>query len=274
MSVLNYSLFPVARIGRFALMLILALALFAATLSDAEAQSRRRAGVAIGVGILGAIILDEAARSERRYERYNRYNRYDRYYDDDHPAPRRSSRRNRKQERYSEPSPKKYSEPVRKKKKTRSASQRKSKTAPPVAAAAVQPPADEETVAPATEQAAAAASPDSDNSYLPQADRKAAPARTTPKARDLPPVANAAPTQAMPPQADDIRTPDEIRAAQQHLNYMGYDVRNATGVMDTDTRNAISAFQSSIGAEPTGVLTYDQLQALFEKAASLAAKPR
>lgn len=259
MSGLNYAFFPLPRIGRFALMLVLALALLGATLSNAEAQSRRRVGVAIGAGILGVIILNEAARSERRYQ--------ERSYRDDEYAPRRSYRRNRKEMR--------YSEPAQKKKKVRNASRSKPKSAPPAeAATAAQPPADGETVAPATEQAAATASPQEDNSYLPEADQKAA-ARAAPKARDLPPVANAAPASAEAlPQDDVIRTPDEIKAAQQHLSYMGYDIPAASGTLDAHTRSAFSAFQRSIDAEPTGILTYDQLQALFEKAASLAAKPR
>ena len=258
MSGLNFSLFPLPRIGRFALMLVLVSALLGAALSNAQAQSRRRVGVAVGAGILGAIILNEAARSERRYE--------ERSYRDDDPAPRRSYRRNRDEKRYSEPAPKN--------KKVRSASRPKPKSAPPAeAAAAAKQPADGETVVPATEQAAATASPQPDNSYLPQADQKAA-TRAAPKARDLPAVTNAAPTQALAlPRDDVISTPDEIKAAQQHLNYMGYDI-SATGKLDARTRSAFTAFQRSIDAEPTGILTYDQLQALFGKAASLAAKPR
>jgi hypothetical protein len=259
MSGLNFSLFPLPRIGRLALMLVLVLALLGASLSNAQAQSRRRVGVAIGAGILGAIILNEAARGERRYQ--------ERYYRDDDPAPRRSYRRNRDEKR--------HSEPARKEKKVRSASRSKPKSAPPAeAAVAAKQPADGETVAPATEQAAATTSPQPDNSYLPQADQKAA-TRAAPKARDLPAVTNAAPAapaEALP-QDDVISTPDEIKAAQQHLSYMGYDV-TATGRLDARTRSAFSAFQRSINAEATGILTYDQLQALFQKAASLAAKPR
>ena len=257
MSRSNYAFFPLPRISRLALMLVLAAALFGATLSDAQAQSRRRVGVSIGAGILGVIILNEAARSERRYQERS-------YRESEPAAPRRSYRRNRDEKR--------YSEPAQKEKKVRSASRPKPKSAPSAeAVAAAKQPADEETVVPATEQAAATASPQPDNSYLPQADQKAA-ARAAPKGRDLPQVANAAPAEALP-QDDVISTPDEIKAAQQHLNYMGYDIP-ATGKLDARTRSAFNVFQRSIDAEPTGILTHDQLQTLFVKAASLAAKPR
>jgi hypothetical protein len=266
MSVLKHSTLSLRRtmprIGRLALMLALACALVGATLSDAEAGPRRRAGVVIGVGILGALILNEAARSENTYQQRS-YRQAE---------PRRSYRSTRKEQR--------YSEPVEKKKKVRTASKSrsKSKSAQPAEEVAVaQPqPAEQEADLPATEGTAATASPPQDNSYLPETDRKKAGTRgTAAKPGDLPPVANAAPTQALPEAAgtsapDTISTLDEIKSAQEHLKYMGYDIPAATGTLDAPTKAAFTAFQRSIGAQPTGMLTYDQLQTLFVKAADLA----
>jgi hypothetical protein len=49
---------------------------------------------------------------------------------------------------------------------------------------------------------------------------------------------------------------------------MGYDVPRASGSMDLKTKVAIMQFQDSIGAPTTGVLTREQLQMLFLKAAA------
>jgi peptidoglycan hydrolase-like protein with peptidoglycan-binding domain len=65
-----------------------------------------------------------------------------------------------------------------------------------------------------------------------------------------------------------ISAPDEIKAAQQHLRFMGYDIPQETGAMDTKTKSAVMQFQDSIGAPVTGDLTTDQLQMLFMKVAS------
>jgi hypothetical protein len=64
-----------------------------------------------------------------------------------------------------------------------------------------------------------------------------------------------------------ISTPSEITSAQQHLQYIGYDITAATGVLDLKTKIAIMQFQESLGAPTTGVLTVEQLQALFLQAA-------
>jgi peptidoglycan hydrolase-like protein with peptidoglycan-binding domain len=65
-----------------------------------------------------------------------------------------------------------------------------------------------------------------------------------------------------------ISASDEIKAAQQHLRFMGYDIPQETGVIDTKTKSAVMQFQDSIGAPVTGDLTTEQLQMLFMKVAS------
>lgn len=62
-----------------------------------------------------------------------------------------------------------------------------------------------------------------------------------------------------------ISSQSEIKAAQQHLQYMGYDVRDVSGKLDLKTKIAIMQFQDSIGEPSTGVLTTKQLQTLFVK---------
>lgn len=64
-----------------------------------------------------------------------------------------------------------------------------------------------------------------------------------------------------------ISASDEIKAAQQHLRFMGYDIPQETGTMDAKTKSAVMQFQDSIGAPVTGDLTTDQLQMLFVKVA-------
>jgi peptidoglycan hydrolase-like protein with peptidoglycan-binding domain len=43
-------------------------------------------------------------------------------------------------------------------------------------------------------------------------------------------------------------TPDEIKAAQQHLKFMGYDIVQENGTVDPKTKSAVMQFQDSIGA--------------------------
>lgn len=64
-----------------------------------------------------------------------------------------------------------------------------------------------------------------------------------------------------------ISASDEIKAAQQHLRFMGYDIPHETGTMDVKTKSAVMQFQDSIGEPVTGDLTTDQLQMLFMKVA-------
>jgi len=66
----------------------------------------------------------------------------------------------------------------------------------------------------------------------------------------------------------DVRTissDSEIKAAQQHLQYMGYDVGDVSGKLDLKTKIATMQFQDSIGEPSTGVMTVKQLQTLFLK---------
>jgi Putative peptidoglycan binding domain len=65
-----------------------------------------------------------------------------------------------------------------------------------------------------------------------------------------------------------VSTPDEIKAAQQHLKFMGYDIVQENGTVDPKTKSAVMQFQDSIGAPVTGDLTVEQLQTLFKKVAS------
>lgn len=64
-----------------------------------------------------------------------------------------------------------------------------------------------------------------------------------------------------------VSRPDEIKAAQQHLRFMGYDIPQETGAIDAKTKSAVMQFQDSIGAPVTGNLTTEQLQMLFVKVA-------
>ena len=64
-----------------------------------------------------------------------------------------------------------------------------------------------------------------------------------------------------------ISTPAEIKAAQDHLRYLGYDLPVNNGTSDLNTKIAIMKYQDSIGAPSTGFLTVEQLQTLFMKAA-------
>ncbi|MEI9902387.1 MAG: peptidoglycan-binding domain-containing protein [Hyphomicrobium sp.] len=68
-----------------------------------------------------------------------------------------------------------------------------------------------------------------------------------------------------------IASNSEIKAAQQHLQYMGYDVRDISGTLDLKTKIAIMQFQDSIGQPSTGVMTVKQLQTLFLKVAEKTA---
>lgn len=70
-----------------------------------------------------------------------------------------------------------------------------------------------------------------------------------------------------------ISSHDEIKAAQQHLRFMGYDTVQESGTMDARTKSAVMQFQDSIGAPVTGDLTIEQLQMLFMKVASKRTGP-
>jgi hypothetical protein len=68
-----------------------------------------------------------------------------------------------------------------------------------------------------------------------------------------------------------ITSKSEVAAAQQHLQYMGYDVRDVSGTLDLKTKIAVMQFQDSIGQPSTGVMTVKQLQTLFLKVAEKTA---
>jgi len=65
-----------------------------------------------------------------------------------------------------------------------------------------------------------------------------------------------------------ISTPEEIKFAQQHLKFLGYDLPEPNGILDAKTKGAIMLYQESIKAPTTGELTLDQLPMLAQKVAS------
>jgi hypothetical protein len=79
---------------------------------------------------------------------------------------------------------------------------------------------------------------------------------------------NAPAAQAVAPPVTEpvITSASEIKAAQQHLKYMGYDVPSADGALDLKTKIAVMQFQHSLGAPTTGTLTVQQLRTLFSQA--------
>ncbi len=64
-----------------------------------------------------------------------------------------------------------------------------------------------------------------------------------------------------------IQSDAEFRAAQEHLNFLGFDPGAPNGT-DERTKAAIQKFQASIHAPATGVLTVGQLKELFAKVAA------
>lgn len=130
-----------------------------------------------------------------------------------------------------------------------------------------------------------AAKPQRSNKTLATKPKKQRPKQTKPDARDdvatakNEPASNAPPKEALTSTgtaakaaavaggAGIISRPDEIRAAQQHLRFMGYDIPQESGAMDVKTKSAVMQFQDSIGAPVTGELTTEQLQTLFVKVA-------
>jgi Putative peptidoglycan binding domain len=250
------------RAGRALTIFALCFAFMAAGMTSAEAGRRGRGiGIAVGVGVLGAIIANEAARAEERAYRRSersyrertsrRYYDDDYYYEDDYRGPAKKKKRASTQ---SKPS----------KVKTVKAKQPDYVAAPVVAAP-------QEKTEPATsETAAASPDPNADNSYLPQTDRKAADRKVAEPERHTAAADPAPAPAAGPVAAAIISTPEEIKSAQEHLQYLGYDIPAASGKMDAQTKSAIREFQQSRGAVPTGALTYDQLQELFVKTAEKA----
>ncbi|MCL4850865.1 MAG: peptidoglycan-binding protein [Bryobacteraceae bacterium] len=58
--------------------------------------------------------------------------------------------------------------------------------------------------------------------------------------------------------------PDDIFLVQTRLNQLGHDVGTPDGVMGFDTKFGIMHYQQSIGAEPTGILTFSQFRTLVD----------
>ncbi|WP_171946440.1 peptidoglycan-binding domain-containing protein [Hyphomicrobium sp. CS1GBMeth3] len=102
---------------------------------------------------------------------------------------------------------------------------------------------------------------------------KKAPANSSPPKNALTTGATAKPAAAVGG-ASIISRPDEIKAAQQHLRFMGYDVPNESGTVDVKTKSAVMQFQDSIGVPVTGDLTSEQLRVLFMKVAGKKEGPQ
>ena len=78
-------------------------------------------------------------------------------------------------------------------------------------------------------------------------------------------IATGSTSEAADVESPTISTPSEIKAAQEHLKYMGYEVPEINGKVDLKTKIAVMQFQDSLGEESTGSLTIKQLQTLFLK---------
>jgi peptidoglycan hydrolase-like protein with peptidoglycan-binding domain len=66
---------------------------------------------------------------------------------------------------------------------------------------------------------------------------------------------------------------DQMRLVQTRLNALGFDAGTADGLVGPRTRNAISDFQMSIGAVPTGRLTAAEQTMLMEQSTGFGAAP-
>lgn len=66
------------------------------------------------------------------------------------------------------------------------------------------------------------------------------------------------------PSRGEARNSLSVLHVQRALAFAGVAVGSPTGRYDSVTQSAVSAYQSSVGEEPTGVLTRKQFVALFE----------
>jgi hypothetical protein len=220
--------------GRPMVLLVVCLALIAAGPRNADAGSRGTK-LAIGAGILGAIILSERARKKRVVERPSsrktvepRSKSASRDYGANEGRQARSSR-------------------VQETGVARRARQEKSIDAKPETVEAMP---SEGRIAP-----------------VPHSEGAANPAAKTGSAALPAAVGGATASAEFGAGPGAISTPAEIKSAQEHLRYLGYDIPATTGAMDLKTKIAIMQFQESIGGPSTGALTVQQLQTLFVRAA-------
>jgi Putative peptidoglycan binding domain len=234
---------PGVRAGGRLAVLLLASLLVVVLSGQVSAQSRSSGvRVGIGAGILGAIILNDLAQTEPRAEQQPRR----------HGSARRSGSRSssaRQQDK---------DETARRKKRyaTSSRSSKQKKVEPEV------------SEAPRTESPSPI-TPEKPVSPMPTA---TAVATSEPRAD---PIGSAGDKSLVAPNTTaglvPISTPGQIKSAQEHLKFLGYEVPEATGSIDLKTKIAIMQFQESIGAPLTGSLTVEQLHALFVTAARQSA---
>src|SRR5262245_49797272 len=121
-------------------------------------------------------------------------------------------------------------------------------------------------------QSATARTPDRLNTAAPAPTTRAAPAATVGAVAAPATALGAAASKPTGPSAETISTREEIKSAQEHLRYLGYDIPDATGALDLKTKIAIMQFQESAGISTTGILTVEQLQLLFRTAAERQAR--
>lgn len=73
-------------------------------------------------------------------------------------------------------------------------------------------------------------------------------------------------TRPRQPSAQELQAREDRREVQRRLNMLGFDAGTPDGVYGPRTRSAISAFQASIGQQPTGRITEEQIMALYSRA--------
>lgn len=66
---------------------------------------------------------------------------------------------------------------------------------------------------------------------------------------------------------------EQTRLVQTRLNALGFDAGTPDGLSGPKTRNAISQFQVSIGAAPTGALSAEQIAVLYEQSSGFGDGP-
>lgn len=253
-------------------LMALAIAFAMASAAPSEARSRGR-GIAIGGGIVGGLILlNELSKESGRYKHRRAHRDYS---EDDRPRHRRSwskkSKRSYSSRDDDDGSSRKYSS--KKSRKHYSKSKRhddEEDTAKTDDAATGQDEAQKDEAAQkqdADDKAAAEAAAGKDvedGVTVEEGDADPAKAGAQPGAG----IAASVDGDAI------ISTAPEIKVAQEHLKFLGYDVPSATGTLDSKTKIATIQFQESLGVPTTGELTVNQLQALLVKASEDGAKKK